>query len=113
MFALWLRRWSASAAITASGFCEVAAESRYTSSRPEKRRAKIGKSAFAASERSATDGIGLDVLVRGGELARHPGAHQLLQRLVLELGDQRLGEALPGHPYRCPAVRPPAPACRR
>src|SRR2546430_14361238 len=98
MFALWLRRCSASAAITASGFCEVAAESRYTSSRPEKRRAKIGKSAFAASERSATDGIGLDVLVRCRKLARHLGAHQLLQRLVLGPGDQRLHEAPPQHP---------------
>src|SRR6266566_1316093 len=105
MLALCSRRWSASASITASGFCEVAAESRYTSSRPPKRRPKMGKSLLTASELSATGGIGLDVLARGRELARDLPAHQLFQRLVLELGDERLEEALHDHAHRGGAVK--------
>src|SRR5438270_13557861 len=100
MFALCSRRCSASALITASGFCEVAEESRYTSSRPPNRRRKIGKSDFTWSERSATGGIGLDVLARGSQLFGHLGAHQLFQRLVLELSDQRLEEPLHDQAHR-------------
>src|SRR6266566_2210427 len=105
MLALCSRRWSASASITDSGFCEVAAESRYTSSCPPKRRLKMGNSLLTASERSATCGIGLDVLARGRQLARDLGAHELFERFVLELGDERLEKALHDHAHGGGAVK--------
>ncbi len=73
-----------------AGFCAVAPESRYTSGRPSNSRAKIGKSARTdprgvsiARRRSATGGIGLDVLPSRRQLACDLGAHDLFQRLVL------------------------------
>src|SRR5437016_2657917 len=84
-FALWAERCSCTASMTTCGFCEVEAESRYTSGCPPSRRAKIGKSARTPSELSATCGIGLDVLARGRQLSRDLLAYHLGKRLVLQL----------------------------
>src|SRR5271165_5843935 len=95
--------------MTTAGFCEVAAVSRYTSGRPSNSRAKIGKSARTPARPpegvlmkrsfSATGGIRLDVIARGGELVRHLRAHERFQGLVCELGDQRLEESLDDHAH--------------
>src|SRR5947209_20334857 len=108
MLALCSARCAASASITARGFCEVAPESRYTSGRPPGRRSKIGKSARTAIRRSATDGIRLDVLARRRQLRLDLLAHELLQRLVCELGDQRLEEAFDDDAHRLGPVQPAA-----
>src|ERR1700729_2049572 len=108
--------------MTTAGFCEVAPESRYTSGRPSNSREKIGKSprmfsvksgcpprargapaSFACSvaetviappSSSPRRRVRLDVLSRRRELRRYLRAHQLFERLVLQLAQHRLEEAL-------------------